>query len=318
MVSKSTFWLLLMTSPALFALQPDLGEMGYPFSGKGVQIVWEAPMDKLPTTLAVLRVTPRLFPLEVISNVVALAQFRDPEAALAALKPASQGKRASYEEPKPLKGICITPESGYISLNNSAAVSPPRKPVERVPSKPETLRLALALLPKLGIEQSELARKPESSELQLAHILGEQGGLAKHEGRATTRTNLQGVILGQAVNGIAFSGRGDCGSVRVEFGNHGLVANLAVVWRNLRPDHNVPVVSKAQILQWIKDGKAIISEGVEGGQITKLTVTRIVPCYLGKDPAEKQKFVYPYAELTANAHMGTRNATVTLTCPLFQ
>jgi hypothetical protein len=28
--------------------------------------------------------------------------------------------------------------------------------------------------------------------------------------------------------------------------------------------------------------------------------------------------VYPYAELTANAHMGTRNATVTLTCPLFQ
>jgi hypothetical protein len=181
MVSRLTFLLILLDSPALFALQPDLGEMGYPFTGKNVEIVWEASTDKLPPALDVFKVAPRIFSVAVLSNLVALGEFNDPQSVLAALKAALDGKRVRYEEPKTRKGLCISPDNGFISYYDRTAIALPRKPAGGVPTKAEVLTLGLDLLPRLGIAQSELARKPGTGELQLAHILREEGSFDKQQ-----------------------------------------------------------------------------------------------------------------------------------------
>jgi hypothetical protein len=106
----------------------------------------------------------------------------------------------------------------------------------------------------------------------------------------------------------------------VSFGNHAKIAELQVAWRNLTLDRKVPVASPAQIIQWVRDGKAVIDTGlaIVPFQIKKLTITRITPYYLGKDAFEVQKVVYPYAMLTATADTGFTNSVVRLSCPIFK
>jgi hypothetical protein len=318
MVNKLLGGVLMLFASDALALQPDLTEMGHQFGAKGVEIIWQAPTEQLPKKLTVSRIKPRHLSLEVISNLVTLARFNKPEEAFTALRPAANGRQARFQEDKPLRGVLINPESGYISVANSGAEALPREPVHGVPKKDELLALALALMSKLDINPLELARKPGTDEFHLAHILGEQGSFDKEARKVVKRTVKQGIILARAVDGIAFNGRGSCGGVTVCYGNNHMITSLEVVWPRLEAERSVGVVNKDQLLQWIKEGKAVIDEGVEANQIRKLTITQIVPCYLGKHPLEDQKIVYPYAEMAAKADLGGSNAVVRLSCPIFE
>jgi hypothetical protein len=321
MVKYIVFSLVVaLSGTTLRALEPSLDDMGHPYYGKDVEIIWEAPTNQLPTSLKVFEVLPASFSETTVSNLIVAAGFEEQAKARARLRPASRGKTAFFEELETGKYLRFSPELGHISYVNHRVIALPSQPVERVPTKEKTLELALALLPALEITESELARKPDGNQLQLAHILQEHGSFDKQERKVVKRAIAQGVIISRAVDGVAFNGRGDCGNVRVLFGNHEEIAELQVVWRKLRPKREVKVAAKEQIMQWIRNGHAVI-EGdgsVHPSQIKQLTITQISACYLGKDVSEKQKTVYPYAMLTATAKTDFTNTVVRLNCPIFK
>lgn len=311
---------LLLSGFSHYASQPSLVDLGEPFPGDNVEIVWGAPMNKLPTDLGIFKVLPAVFSQNVISNIVALGEFKQPEKVFAALQKAAKGQTASYQEAETGKYISISPERGRISYLNHRAKAGSREPAEGIPSKPKTLELALDLLEKFGISRTNLACKPESEDLLLLHIQEEHGSFDKSEGKVVKRTVMNGVMFYRAVNGVAFSGIGPCGGAMVRFGNYAKVCELEIVWRNLKLDRPVSIASQEQFIRWIKDGKANIEygEGVDPRQIKKLAVTQIRPCYLGKSGIDIQKVVYPYAVLTATADMGHTNVVVNLNCSIFK
>ncbi|MGI8964710.1 MAG: hypothetical protein ACR2H1_01335, partial [Limisphaerales bacterium] len=79
-----------------------------------------------------------------------------------------------------------------------------------------------------------------------------------------------------------------------------------------------PVADKKQIMQWLKDGKAAISQGEDisfnPASIKKLTITQIFLFYFGKDGSQIQNTIYPVAEIIAKINDSTN--LVSLTCPI--
>lgn len=318
MVKATLSCLLAMKRAAIAAGVPALGNMGDPFEPHGVEIFWQST-TRLPAILNVYQTEPKIFPEAVISNLVTVAGFKEPKTAHDALKGALRGKTASYQEPGTKRYLRIAPDSGHILYQNFAVIALPRESSEGVPEKGRALELALKLLPLLGLNEAELARKPDGK-LQLAHVLREQGRLIQKATNEVKRTVMQGIVMGRSVEGVPFNGRGDCGGVRVSFGSHEQMAELQVVWPNLKASRRVFVADEKQILKWVKEGQAVIEHdgSINTAQIKELTITEAIPYYLGQDVTERQKTVYPYAVLKAKADAGVTNVVVHLSCPIFK
>jgi hypothetical protein len=93
----------------------------------------------------------------------------------------------------------------------------------------------------------------------------------------------------------------------------------------LRPKGSYLVAQPKRILQWIREGRAMVlslsgpndARYVRVADIRKLTITSIQPRYpyLGEDNPPKD--LYPYAFLTASADFGPKDSEqVFLYCPL--
>jgi hypothetical protein len=310
--------LLLGTIPSL-AVEPSLEGMGYPFKPATAAIDWQLPSNSLPATLPLLVASPGTFTPQVLSNLVALLEFKDPERARAALRPAWQGERSVFEEPDSRKSLIITPRTGYLYYYSGLAQALPGTPIQAVPSEAEALQRTLDLLNRLGINESDTSHNPETHQLEFSRILGEVGQFDKQAKQVRRTPTMQGIILTRQFGGISFSGLGDCGGVRVAFANNAKIKELAVSWRTLKLDHNAAVVGPNQVIQRIRDGYAVISPPLEFQDlphIKKLTIQKFRPYYLGLDGAQAQKWVYPYAAFKAVADFGFTNITVTVNCPL--
>ena len=91
------------------AAQPSLQDMGIPFGGKNVEVLWEAPTNHLPRALSVFKVLPTLFSPQVVSNMLNLAGLREPQKAQAQFASVSQGKDAFFTEPETKKYLSFSP-----------------------------------------------------------------------------------------------------------------------------------------------------------------------------------------------------------------
>jgi len=304
--------------------QLSLEAFGDPFDGKNIEIAWNAPTNKLPKSLSTFKALPAVFSDEVVSNVIALCEFKDPERVRTLFRPVGQGREVQYQEPqleKPVlgKSLRISPANGYISYFNPKAEALPRSRVEGVPSEAEALDLAARLLPKLGINEVDLAHKPDAKQLEYLKASRTIGRFVKGGKEPVEQVIVRGVILFRQMNGVAFSGQGDCGGLRVEFGNNAQIKELALTWRNLKPDKTVSLARLDQTIQRIKGGKAVIrlpEPFINPALIKKLTVTDARLYYFAFDGNDRQKTVYPYVMLTANADMGFTNQVVWLNCPI--
>lgn len=309
-------------SPAQLALET----FGEPLDAKNVDIVWNVPSNALPASLTTFKVLPTVFASEIVSNVIQLCGFKDPERVRATFSAVNDGKTISYTEPypgKPVfgKSLCISPANGFISFSDPTASSLPRVPAEAVPTHEEALELAVALLPKLGISVSDLTHKPASNQLAYLATATTNGRFDKAQKKVVEDVAVRGVKLFRELNGVSFSGPGDCGGVRVEFGNHAKIRELALAWRNLRPDKRLAALTPAEITQAIRAGKAVIrrpEDLADATAIKKITVTQVRPYYYGLSGTDRQKTVYPYLMLTADATTSHTNLVVTLNCPVLR
>ncbi len=317
--------IVVLTTTASRA-QLSLEAMGEPFDARGIELVWQVPTSEVPQAVAILKVLPASFSPEVVSNVIGLCGFKEPGKVWDHFKPVAKGKTVSYKEPhlgKPVlgKNLQISPANGSINFLDPSASSLPRTPVLGVPTEQEALARAVELRPKLGLRESDLAHKRDGSELDHFNIVQQIGRIDREQKKLVETPTVRGVILVRQVNGISFSGAGDFGGLRVEFGNEGRIKELALTWRNLQPDKTNAVANPEQILQFIRKGLAVIRWPQEANvvlPIHKITFTHLRPYYYGSGGDEPKRIVLSYAMLTALAETGNTSHPITLSCPLLK
>jgi len=306
--------------------QLSLEAMGEPFDAKEIELVWQVPTNEIPQTLATLKVSPASFSPEVVSNVIGLCGFKEPSRVWDHFKPVAKGKTVSYKEPHPGKPVLgkylqISPANGSINFSDPSASALPTTPVMGVPTEQEALTRAVELLPKLGLREADLAHKNDGSELEHFNIVQKTGRIDREQKKLVETPTVRGVIFVRQVNGISFSGAGDFGGLRVEFGNEGRIKELALTWRKLLPDKTNAVASPEQMLQFIKKGRAVIrwpQDADVASPVRKITFTHLRPYYYGSGGDGPQRIVLPYAMLTATAETSNTNYSITLSCPLLK
>lgn len=326
MTSRIIILLLGLGSAMSSVAQLSLGAFGEPFEGQNVEIIWKVSPDDVPASLDTFRVLPTTFSDEVVSNVIDLCGFRDVEKVGAIFSGVTDGKSVFYQEPYPGKPVLgkslrVVPANGYINYFNPEGSSLPGVPAQGVPSQERALELAMSLLPKLGITETELAHKPNSRQLAYLVTAKTNGRFDKAQKKIVQEVAARGVILFRQINGVSFSGPGDCSGLRVEFGNNAQIKELAVTWRNLKPEKVETTATPAEIVQRIKLGRAVIKlpDGFGDAAVMKrLTITQLRPYYFGLSGTEMQKTVFPYAMLTATMDTGATNLPVSLNCPILK
>jgi hypothetical protein len=214
----------------------------------------------------------------------------------------------------------IFPKLGWVYYSDrNAEASQVSKGVPQ--DEAETLERAMELLPKLGVDSSELAHKPRSSEFD-AYYSKKTAVLYKGLGQPAYATNvtMRGVMIARSIDGVDFLGKGARDGCWIDFGNGGKVSQLKLLWRNLEPDELCRVVAPRRIQAWIREGKAVLEpppdQDFDWGAIEKITVTRATPRYFGEEALVRQSRVYPFVTLEAVASIGQNSLTVYLHCPL--
>ncbi len=290
------------------------------------EIVWNVPTNQMPNALWVYRTIPQHFSDKAISNLVALGSFttRDKKritllkmASLSSEDRARAKNLLAFENEKEGRNLQIVPADGYIDYRDQRADPATRDAIEDVPSEVATQELALKLLDQIGIPRSQLLKKPDSSEPLTFKEVRRWGHMDKQQGKRVVQNSSRGVFFIRQIEGVTFAGIGIAGGFHVRFSSHAKVAELQLVWRNLQRYKKYEIASPDQIMQWIKEGKAVMpAPNVNPSDVKKLTITDISPMYMGESGEERQDFTYPFANLGTTAETGQTNIGVQLYCPV--
>ena len=309
------------TAYAGVQLAPSFEDTGEPFATANCDVVWSAPR-----TLWIYKTIPQHFSDEVISNLVAMGSFtardkrkltgRDLAQLPAKDRPMAKNVLAFVNKTED-RNLTILPAEGYIYYRDQRADPATRDAIEDVPNEAQTQELALKFLDQFSIPRSELARKPDSPELQTFKEVRRWGHMDKQQGKRVELIESRGVFYVRQIDGVAFAGIGMAGGFHARFASHAKVAEQTLVWRNLQRYKIYEVASPGQVMQWIKDGKAAMPEqNVYPSEVKKLTITDISLWYMGASGETRQDFTYPFADLRTIAETGETNIGVQLYCPI--
>jgi hypothetical protein len=290
---------------------------GRPLGAKGPEVVWSAPTNGWPDAVWVYKVRPQQFPPAVVSNLMALAPFTT----------ADRRKSPPYKDKGTMffgipgdKYLALRPTLGYVEYHDpkAAAVSQ-LQPVVGVPNERETTQLGLKCLRLAGIDVSQLATKPGSSDLDLHWELDTLGYTDEKTKEEITLTNKYGVIFNRRVDGIRMGGKGLWGGVWICFGNHGKVADLKISWRNIEPYQLRPFPSPEEVTLMLKDGRTFWPGGEAARRrVRKITVLKATPEYVAKYCDEPEDFVCPHVRLEVAADAETNTPSFAVWTPLMR
>jgi len=137
-----------------------------------------------------------------------------------------------------------------------------------------------------------------------------------------TRQRVE-VVLGRDVkfnrriNGIDCSGGGVAGAVWMEFGNGAKLAALEMAWRDLKPYKKLKRAGRIEMEQWIRDGKAVTDLELDGAvAVERLLIKDMVPAYFERSRREAQRYVWPYAILSAVAEYRSTHVETEIRIPI--
>ena len=309
-----------MYSPCLIA-SPSARGVGStneaPVALQSIEIAWAARTNEWPENLWVYKVIPQQFSEAVISNVMFVGSFTTKDRTQPPDGRAHDSKAICFGSAA-RKGLVISPSQGYIGYHDELALGMQEGPVKGVlepltgvPDEAETTKLGLKYLRLAGVDVSQLATKPGTTDLDLRWSRGTRGYNDK-AGAEINETNSYGVSFSRRIDGISVQPLGMRGGMFISFGNHTKVVDLQVCWRNLQPYQLHDCPSPGQIGQWLRDGRIYMHK--LGSKITyprheirKLTVTKLQFLYSGEPGDRPMDFVLPYAifEATAETQQGT-------------
>jgi len=308
-----------LACPAALADEPPLNELGTSFQRSDLDVRWRAPSQALPDTLRAYHVSEARFAPEVISNLMALGPFTDKDETNRFLHGSDDPKRVRFALANG-RSLEIFPSIGAIEYQDGAAEQ--MEVTEGVPAEKEMLDKTRAFLPKLGIKESELATKRNSNDLLVFFTFRQSVLYDKTNQPYTTNIYSRGVYFVRRVDGIDFLGIGTRGGCRIDFGNHGQIARISMLWRKLERNRAYNTVKPETIVKWVQNGKSVLSPlrddilPFDWSTVKSLTVTNAVPYLFGERSKVIQREIYPFATLYGVVDTGQSNVEVEIECPV--
>jgi hypothetical protein len=263
---------------------------------------------------------PAEFAPGVISNLLALGPFTDKDRTNIFTRASKDPKKLRFVSANG-RSLEIFPTIGAIEYQDKDAEDMATS--EGVPDESKMLNLTTSYLPKLGIKSSELAKKPNGSDL-LAFFTSRNATLQNPDRSFTTNTYSRGVFFVRSVDGIDFLGTGVRGGCRIDFGNHGKISKISLLWRKLERDKSFSTATQEMLVKWVREGKSVVApipddfEPINWSSVKSLTVTNVVPYYFGERSGVLQSMVYPFVALYGTVDTGRTKVPVEIDCPIIQ
>lgn len=309
------FIIVIMQAVALaaFAAEPPLRDFCEPFNGAACEVVWEAPTNQIPVSVKLLKVVPTKFSSNTVSNLLQMAGLTQKDKKRLTRDGVLGEKDVlTYANKEDTRHVDIIPSQGTIGLTKDSpfAKIPKEMPIG-VPDDKQALNLALDILKKIGISQSELATDSNGK----PHLTFSEGSVLhkdKSSGQVVTNVVDRAIMLSRQIDGIPFWGTA---GISMKFGNEGKLAHLEATWRTVKPDKDCPVPDAANFINLIKSGRVLIRSEQANAAYKKLTITKASLYYWENSGSEPQSYLYPFAVLEAKTDLQGENSEVQLFIP---
>lgn len=283
---------------------------------------WKAPKHPWPKVVGIYHVVPTTFSPTVISNLMVLGSFTEKDKR-------DYGDVVIFGKPYSTPHLRISFVDGEIEYDGDRPHYSETNLAKDVPERKQLFHLTTNFLPELGISLSEIARQ-KNGKPQINYD-------ASMSGFPAGGTNgdfiflERGISFSRDLNGGRFFSDGGC---YIDFGEHGKIFNIALSWPSLKCDELYSAATPEQIIQRIRDGKAlqrhlISLEGTETmldwSTVKSLTVTNAEVLYYRGDSFVAREFapqpilpslVYPHAELSGTVDTGTAKVHIEIVCPV--
>jgi hypothetical protein len=286
---------------------------------QGIKIIWAVPPKAWPVDrIWSYKVIPQEFSESVISNAIAFGSFTmKDKVKLSADALAIDKKAILFKDKAETKWLQVLPTLGYIKYYDGnaeakaiSAIKDVPEPVVGVPGLTEATQLGLKYMRLLGIDVSQIARKPGSCEFDLHWEVKRREWIDQKTKKAVSEIQSFGIDFTRCVDGIELSGFGD---VFIDFGNNAKVHELEVSWRNLQPYQLQDVfATPEQIMHSIQNRQTPLPalEGWPLDGIKTLTITNATPRYNRKPGDEPMDYMIPALRLDAIIDNGTTNKSI--------
>jgi hypothetical protein len=308
----------LVAGVSFAANVPDFGDKFPKFQiNSNVEVTWAAT-NHLRDHLWTYKIVPQSFSEKGISELLRQGSFTN--------KVTAVSESILFVNSSNTCNLRIVPAIGYIKFWNEYAPAAHWdktnhlwEKVEGVPSDSQIEKLGVKFLSKyFGIQRSDLAQKQDG------HLItfGEKKTRSYFDRRTQkdidSEVTSRGIFFIRRIDGVNFSGIGLNAGCEIEFGNHAKISEFILNWPNLEPFEQYDVADKSQLIQFIQDGKAVMTHKnlVNPAEIKSLTITDVAPFYSGTSVNEPQSFAYPFAQINATANLGYTNEDIQLYCPI--
>lgn len=284
-----------------------------PSGTNGIEVVWSVPTNHLPSSVWVYKIVSQDFAPAVISNLLALGSFTMKDRINIKGQPPLS---VYFKNKEGTRELGVVPTFGFIYYYNPKAEISGHEIATNVPTKEEAFQLGLEYLQKLGIDRSQLATKGDGAELRTARDEGTRSWFDKERRTNFEQIYSRGIFFIRRINGIDFDGIVH-GGVHFEFGNHGQISKLEVLWKGLEPYALHPTLTADQLIEELRTGRGKWLPPGPGPMIRKITVTEVQPLYRGiLEDDEEHKFLEPYIRLETLVDNGSTNIVADFDCSI--
>ena len=314
---KRPLTLAILFAGKLFALAGIAMVPGLPFNPSTNEVISIVPTNELPEAIWIYKTVKQQFSPCVVSNLMWLGGFTQRDATKSPISHEIPDKETLYYANKErTRNLGIYPSVGYIEYNDETALADMKESPKNIPSEEDAFGLAQKYLRFIGVDSSQIARKPGSTEMRFYRMKSKRSYFDRKLGqRIIGAVDKRGVYFVRWIDGVEFTGLYSGGGVAFDFGDNGKISELVVNWRNFQPHKLVPFPTNEQLVERIKKGMAYVVDPVPNG-ITKVTVKKASPFYQGLSEDEKQPFLYPFADVELELQTTTTNQLLRATCPI--
>ena len=309
------FLLFQIICATAFSENPRWKEFGWSIPAHAdLDVRWNAPTNKMPASIWIYHLLPRKLSPQIISNLMTVCSFTEKDKT-------ENGDLLIFNSPDGSRHLRVSWPWGIIDYQTKHQVSPTNL-IEGVPSKRRAIKLTKAILPKLGIELSDIEKKENSSEPQLNVGFSEITYFINH--KAIKNLESHNVGFRRVVDGMPFFGAGGTGGDgEIEFGDHGKISRILITWRNMERENSYPTVSAEMMVKSIREGKAVQGYlpgnvgDIDWSRVKSVTIKKVSPCYdSGGGRFAPSDWLYPFAALDATVDTGHGNIDVEIDCPI--
>ena len=312
MAKRILFLLIFQAMGATgFSQSLSLAHLGDRFQRTNLDVRWLAT-NALPHMVWVYRVTPKAFPPDAISNLVAECGFAAKD------KKFSNGDETVYKDRDKFPSRQLGISRGgifYTSLTHYG----PTNLAEDVPARSQMAMLTTNFLAGLGISISDIAENTNGApDFRFWEPFKEY----YLPGGTVTNIEFRAVEFSRSVDGATILGSGNAGDGEIFFGEHGKPVRIDLSWRNLERYKLSPTATAETLVNWLRAGRAVQGgipmnlPPIDWATVKSLTVRQADLCYYAGDRLAPSEWLMPLVSLWTTVDTGQANIDVEIDCPI--